>query len=341
MIPRVAIVGSGYFAQFHLEAWQRLAAEGMCTIASVCDVDSEKSSAAAHKLAVAGYTDMHTMLSAEALDLIDIATPPTTHQALIEQSLQKGLAVVCQKPVAPTYDEALSMAAFTTQFKQPVWVHENFRWMPWFREMKAAIVGGKLGVLHDIAFRLRPGDGQGPNAYLLRQPYFQKMERFLVHETLIHLIDTYRFLMGEIVAVTAQLRRINPAIAGEDAGYVLFKFASGASGLIDANRLNDHNAHNTRLTMGEAWLEGELGVLSLNGNGDINWKPHLADEQPHPYAWSNIGFGGDCVYHQQRHVLNALAGNEKPVNLIEDYLINLKIEEAIYASNAQRREVTL
>jgi D-apiose dehydrogenase len=341
MIPRVAIVGSGYFAQFHLEAWQRLAAEGMCTIASVCDVDSQKSSTTAHKLAVAGYTDVHTMLSVETLDLIDIATPPVTHQALIEQSLQKGLAVVCQKPVAPTYDEALSIAAFTAQFKQPVWVHENFRWMPWFREMKAAIVNRKLGVLHDIAFRLRPGDGQGTNAYLLRQPYFQKMERFLVHETLIHLIDTYRFLMGEIVAVTAQLRRINPAIAGEDAGYVLFKFASGATGLIDANRLNDHNAHNTRLTMGEAWLEGALGVLSLNGNGDINWKPHLADEQPHPYAWSNIGFGGDCVYHQQRHVLNALAGNEKPVNLIEDYLINLKVEEAVYASNAQRREVTL
>jgi D-apiose dehydrogenase len=341
MIPRVAIVGAGYFAQFHIEAWQRLAAEGLCTVASVCDADSQKSSTAAQRLSVEGYTNVNTMLAGEKIDLIDIATPPATHQALIEQSLHSGLAVVCQKPVAPTYDEALAIAAFTQQFQKPVWVHENFRWMPWFREMKAAIENGKIGALHDIAFRLRPGDGQGTQAYLSRQPYFQKMERFLVHETLIHLIDTYRFLMGEIVAVTAQLRRINPVIAGEDAGYVLFKFASGATGLIDANRLNDHNAHNTRLTMGEAWLEGEHGVMSLSGNGDIKWKPHLHEEQSHPYLWSNTGFGGDSVYHQQRHVLSALAGKEQAVNLIEDYLINLKVEEAIYASNAHRREVTL
>jgi D-apiose dehydrogenase len=341
MIPRVAIVGAGYFAQFHIEAWQRLAAEGLCSIASVCDADSQKLGTAAAKLSVAGYTNIDAMFNSEKIDLIDIATPPATHQALIEQSLQRGLAVICQKPVAPTYDKALAIAAFTQQFQKPVWVHENFRWMPWFREMKTAIDNGKLGALHDIAFRLRPGDGQGPQAYLSRQPYFQKMERFLVHETLIHIIDTYRFLMGEIVAVTAQLRRINPVIAGEDAGYVLFKFANGATGLIDANRLNDHNAQNTRLTMGEAWLEGEHGVLSLTGNGDLRWKPHLNDEQAHRYSWSNTGFGGDCVYHQQRHVLNALSGKEKAVNLIEDYLINLKVEEAIYESNAQRREVNL
>jgi D-apiose dehydrogenase len=340
MIPKVAIVGSGYFAQFHLEAWQRLAAQGLCTIAGVCDEDNQKLNAATQKFSVVGYSNLTSLLNSEALDLIDIVTPPATHQTLIEQSLRKGLAVVCQKPVAPTYAEAVSIVAFTKQFKRPVWVHENFRWMPWFREMKSAIDSGKLGALHDIAFRLRPGDGQGADAYLSRQPYFQKMERFLVHETLIHLIDTYRFLMGEIVAVTAQLRRINPAISGEDAGYVLFKFANGATGLIDANRLNDHNATNTRLTMGEAWLEGEQGVLSLTGNGDLRWKPHLAIEQNHSYTWSNSSFGGDCVYYLQRHVLNALAGGEKPVNLIEDYLINLRIEEAVYESNAQRREVT-
>ena len=49
-----------------------------------------------------------------------------------------------------------------------------------------------------VAFRLRPGDGQGPRAYLDRQPYFQTMPRLLVVETAIHWIDTFRFLMGEV-----------------------------------------------------------------------------------------------------------------------------------------------
>jgi D-apiose dehydrogenase len=341
MIPKVAIVGCGYFAQFHIEAWQRLAHEGLCTITGVCDEDIEKAKLAASRLSVKSYTSLVSLLKTESTDLVDIATPPATHRTLIEQALQNGSAVICQKPVAPTYSEAIEISAISNEFRSPVWIHENFRWMPWFREMKAAIDSGKIGTLHDIAFRLRPGDGQGPNAYLSRQPYFQKMQRFLVHETLIHLIDTYRFLMGEVISVTANLRRINPAIAGEDAGYVLFTFANGSTGLIDANRLNDFDADNTRLTMGQAWLAGENGVMSLMGSGELRWKPHLNAEQTHDYSWQNNSFGGDCVYHQQRHVLNALGQADKPINLIKDYLINLRIEEAVYESNAQRREISL
>src|SRR6185436_16129600 len=97
-------------------------------------------------------------------------------------------------------------------------VHENFRWTPWHREARRLLDAGFLGALHGIAFRLRPGDGQGARAYLDRQPYFQKMPRLLVHETAIHWIDSFRYLMGEVVSVFASLRRINPAIAGEDAG---------------------------------------------------------------------------------------------------------------------------
>ena len=93
-----------------------------------------------------------------------------------------------------------------------------------------------------MAFRLRPGDGQGPQAYLDRQPYFQQMPRLLVYETAIHWIDTFRFLMGEVSAVYARLRTVNPVIAGEDAGYIVFEFDSGATGLFDGNRLNDHAA---------------------------------------------------------------------------------------------------
>ena len=54
---------------------------------------------------------------------------------------------------------------------------------------------------------MRPGDGQGKDAYFNRQPYFQKMERFLIHETAIHLIDVYRYLFGDIKSVFASLSR--------------------------------------------------------------------------------------------------------------------------------------
>lgn len=111
--------------------------------------------------------------------------------------------------------------------------------------------------MYQVTFRLRPGDGKGPDAYLERQPYFQTMEKFLVHETAIHLIDVFRFLLAEEPsAVYAALRRLNPAIAGEDAGMMLFDFPSGARAVFDGNRLADHKAENRRLTMGEMVIEG-------------------------------------------------------------------------------------
>ena len=220
-------------------------------------------------------------------------------------------------------------------------VHENFRFMPWFRHAREMIDEGTLGRLHAIQFRLRPGDGQGPRAYLNRQPYFQKMERFLVHETGIHFIDSFRYLMGEVSSVFAQLRQINPAIAGEDAGYVVFTFAEGATGLFDGNRLNDHLAEDCRLTMGEMHLEGSDGVLRLDGYGRLWWKPHGRDEVEEAYDWDRRGFGGDCVYHLQKHVIDHLREGTPLVNAGRDYLVNLRVEEAIYKSNRRGRRSDL
>ncbi|MEZ5906603.1 MAG: hypothetical protein R3C69_16410 [Geminicoccaceae bacterium] len=91
-------------------------------------------------------------------------------------------------------------------------------------EIRRQLEGRANRRLFQASFRLRTGDGQGPRAYLDRQPYFQQMGRFLVHETAIHFIDVFRFLLGEPEAVLARLVRLNPAIAGEDAG-VIFEFA--------------------------------------------------------------------------------------------------------------------
>ncbi len=106
------------------------------------------------------------------------------------------------------------------------------------------------------------------------------MPEFLVRETAVHFIDTFRFLMGEVRAVTARLRKLNPVIAGEDAGLLIFEFDDERTGLFDGNRLNEHVAENQRRTMGEMWLEGERGVMRLDGDARLWWKPHGRPPRP-------------------------------------------------------------
>jgi len=335
---RVAVVGAGFFAQFHHEAWARL---DTGDLVGICDLDRSRADAAASACATQGFGDLESMLDATEADVVDIATPPDTHLDLVSAVADRGLPVICQKPLGPTLAEAQAVAASASAAGVTLAVHENFRFQPWFREARRLIDAGKLGDLHGIAFRMRPGDGQGPDAYLDRQPYFQTMKRFLVHETGIHFVDTFRFLMGEMTSVYADLRQINPAIAGEDAGTIVFRFAGGQSGVYDANRLNDHVSDNPRRTMGEMWLEGSNGVLRLDGSGRLWWKPHGGDEAEHVYAWEDRGFGGDCVYATQAHIAAHLLDGAPLETGADAYLRNVEIEEAIYRSAAERRAIDL
>ena len=335
---RVAVVGAGYFAQFHHHAWTRLS---RTELVAVCDLDALKAKSAADQAGARGFSDLGEMLDAVKPDLVDIATPPETHDALVRQVAARGLPVICQKPLAPTYDEAVAVVEAAEAAGVTLAVHENFRFQPWFRETRRLIDAGRLGTLHGITFRMRPGDGQGRDAYLNRQPYFQKMPRFLIHETGIHFIDTFRYLMGEIRSVSADLRRLNPVIAGEDAGTVVFRFDGETSGLFDANRLNDHVAENTRLTMGEMWLEGSAGVLRLDGQGRLSFKPHGGPEAGYAYAWDEKGFAGDCVHGLNRHLVAHLTRGAALENTGAAYLRNMEIVEAIYRSHETGRRIAL
>lgn len=339
MTLAVAIAGCGYFSRFHQDAWRRM--EGV-RVVGVADRDADKRAAAAALFPQArAFDDAEAMLDETKPELVDIVTPPQTHIDLVRAASQRKIAMICQKPLAPTLPEAQELVATAEKAGALLAVHENFRFMPWFTETGRLMAAGAVGTPLNISFRLRPGDGQGPDAYLARQPYFQKMPRFLIHETAIHLIDVFRFLMGEIIGVFARLRRINPVIAGEDAGYVIFDFAGGAAGLFDGNRHVDHPAKDTRMTNGVLLVEGTDGVIRLDGFGRLFVRPRGEEEREHAYDWEDRGYGGDCVYRQSRHIVDHLLTGTPLANSGRDYLRNLDIEEAVYRSSAEGSFITV
>ncbi len=330
---KVATVGAGYFARFHHDAWARM--PGVRLVA-VCDTDPERANATRDEFgAGAAYTDAAEMLAKEKPDLLDIAVPPASHRDLVALAAAEKVNAVCQKAFTRSLEEARETVELAQEAGITLVVHENFRFQPWFREIRRLIDHGDIGEVYSASFRLRPGDGQGARAYLDRQPYFQTMERFLIHETGIHFIDTFRFLFGEYGTVYADLRQLNPVIAGEDAGVMLLGHASGARSLFDGNRLSDHVAENRRLTMGELWIDGSAGTLRLDGEGNLFHRPFGSNtEQAHPYPWEKRGFAGDSVFALQSHVVSHLQTGTALENTGRAYLKNLEVEDAVYRSSA-------
>jgi len=276
-------------------------------------------------------------------DILDIILPPTGHADAIRTALTSGVhLIICQKPFCTSLQEAKEITHLAEEAGVPLVVHENFRFQPWYRKIKEELDAGRIGTLLQASFRLRPGDGQGPDAYLSRQPYFQQMERFLIHETGVHWVDTFRYLFGDPSHVYADLRRVNPVIAGEDAGFVTFDHPDGIRTLFDANRSLDHAADNTRRTMGEALIEGTEGTLTLFGDGAIWFRAFgelTSQEVMGPDT--HEGFGGDCTKALQDHVVSALLNGTPLENTARDYLRVIEIERTIYRSAEENRKLAV
>ncbi len=339
---RIAGIGAGYFAQYHYDAWRRIPRADLVAVADH-DLDKARRVLPEAPVSPMAYGDPSAMLAATAPDVVDIITPPPSHAPLIALALEHGVkAIICQKPFCRDRDEAESAAASCAAVGVPLIVHENFRFQPWYRALKKHMDDGRVGQVLQVTFRLRPGDGQGPEAYLSRQPSFQKIPKFLIRETGIHWIDTFRFLLGEPMAVYADLRQLNPAIRGEDAGLVVFDFGAGARAVFDGNRHLDHPAEDHRRTMGEASVEGTAGEIRLSGDGALSFRPKGALDQQEILAPATaMGFGGDCVRALQEHVITGLLDGAPLENTAGAYLRNLEIEEAVYRSAETGRKIPL
>ncbi|MCG8653900.1 MAG: Gfo/Idh/MocA family oxidoreductase [Pirellulales bacterium] len=325
------VVGAGYFSQFHFDAWSRIKE---VDLVAVCDLDEDAAEATAKQYGIARhYTDFDQMLAVEQPDFVDIITRPDSHLDLVRRAAARGKAIICQKPLAPTYQQAQQIVCEAKAAGVPLMVHENFRFQPWYREIRRLLDQGAIGDrLHTLSFQCRTGDGWQPDAYMARQPYFREMPQLLIFETGVHFVDTFRFLLGEISGVYASLRRLNADIQGEDAATVMFEFASGAVGIWDGNRYNESNTQDARLTFGEATIEGSGGSIRLYNSGRLTVQPLGEQEREVPYSWRRHGFAGDCVLATQQHFVDCLRRRQPFETGGAEYLKTLTIVEAIYQS---------
>ncbi|MFT4567424.1 MAG: putative dehydrogenase [Saprospiraceae bacterium] len=101
---KIVCIGAGYFARFHIDAWQRIPE---VELVAICDHDQEKAKQLAQTYNVPKvYTEVDELLVQENIDVIDIITPPDTHYDLCIQAANHGIHIICQKPLAPTLQEA-------------------------------------------------------------------------------------------------------------------------------------------------------------------------------------------------------------------------------------------
>ncbi len=332
---RGILIGAGYFAAIQLEAWQ--AVRG-ARIDAVLSLTADNAQALAGRYRLAAYEDWDRALSEIKPDFVDICTPPDSHLHYAKLAADRGLPVLCQKPLAPSLEEAEELVRYCRDRSVPLMVNENWRWQGWYREIKRMIEAGLLGRVYTAYFAMRPGDGWGEAPYP-QQPYFREMEKFLIYETGVHWIDTFRYLLGEIDSVYCQTRTVNDGIKGEDLAIIHFNFASGAVGLYDANRTTGV-VHERSPTYGVMTLEGTAGKLRLDEQGAIYLARRGEPEVRHPYVIPDGWKGGGAIAAQQHFIDELRSGRMQFETSGTEYLGTVRIVYDCYHS-AETNQVVI
>jgi len=330
------MIGAGFFAGIQAEAWSRLSA---AEITAVADPLLDKAQEFATKWGIPQfYADVDQMLLQEKPDFVDIVTRPETHLQLVRQVATHGCNIICQKPLAPTYAECEAMIATCQKSKVRLLVHENWRWQPWYREIQRLHTAKSLGRIFQLNFHVRTGDGWGKGAYTV-QPYFREMQRLLIYETLVHHIDTTRFLAGEVVNLSCRTQRINQQIVGEDCATIQLSLQEGGQALIDANRINGPVP--APLVFGTVELEAEHGAIRLDNEARLWLNIYGQGEQRHEYEWANQGYRGDSVYATQAHLIGSLLDGTPAETEADQYLKTVSLVEACYESADDHRDLLM
>ncbi len=334
-------LGAGYFSQFQYEAWTRIPE---VDILAVCNRNQERAQATADKYGipeVVAWDDLENALDTLNPDFIDIITPPETHMEIVALAAKRGIHVICQKPLAPSLEESAEIVSMAREAGIRFLVHENWRWQPWYREIKRQLDAGAIGSLHSISVQMRMGDGWQSDAYLARQPFFRDYPRLLIYETGVHFLDTFRFLGGEIDSIYARLQKRNPDIAGEDAGQVVATFQSGATAILDSSRYNEADCEDPRYTFGTVRVDGSRGHIELDTDGVLTLKPLGKPARELEYERTRANFASDCVYALQRHFVDRMADGESFESTGEDYLKTIALVEACYQSHHANQVVAI
>jgi UDP-N-acetylglucosamine 3-dehydrogenase len=262
---RIGLVGCGGIGAVHARSWQQV--EGARVVAA-CDADPARAEAVS---GAAAYADFASMLESEALDAVDICTPPHLHAPVASEVLRRKIPTLCEKPLARTPGEArqiveaaeasgtLLMTAFCHRFHPPI---------EFVREL---IDSGKLGRV--LMFRNRFGTRFAG----VEKRWFSDAQVAgggALMDTSIHSVDLFRHLVGEVASVGAAVKTFHPEIHGvEDSAAMVLQTEAGAIGTIEASWMTPWSANVVEVygENGAAVVDYDTGQTRYRLAGDGDW----------------------------------------------------------------------
>jgi len=338
----IGCIGGGMImSEVHLDAYKQAGFK----VGAIASRNVEKTKKIAERY---GIPKVHQtpkeLIEDESIEIVDLAYPPDQQPDLIRHALKQPhiKAILVQKPLALTLDEAIRLRDEAKAAGKVVSVNQNMRFDQSMRVLKQIMDAGELGeiVLAQIDMHAIPH----------WQSFLAEYDRLTLANMSVHHLDVLRFLFGEPTEITSQSRK-DPRTTFEHTDGITvstLKFPSGvmAVSLEDVwsgPRADDYDddifiAWRVEGTEGVAkgtigWPKGTPSTLTYNSRRTTGGKWVTPSWDTHWFPHAFIGVMEQLQY--------ALKSGTKPLLDISDNVRTMALIEAGYRSMAEKRTIPL
>jgi predicted dehydrogenase len=312
---RVGLIGAGGIAQSYVRVFEDLVD---ARITAVADVRGRAASTIAEAVRGTAYPSHRALLEDAEVDAVLVCTPPSTHPEIVLQAIERGLHVLCEKPLAIDVQSASTMVSAAQAAGVVFTMAAKFRFVDDVIRARQIVGSGILGelIVLENAFASRVDMSRRWNS----DPAISGGGVLIDNGT--HSVDIVRYFLGPIAEVMAVEGKRIQHLAVEDTASVLLRTPDGALGTVDLSWSVD------RVTDSYLTLYGSEGTIS------VGWKGARYRQASSP-EWVEFGSGYDkntCMGAQVQNFVDAVRG-EKPISVTaDDAIASVAVVAAAYAS---------
>ncbi len=317
-------------------------------VVALADRDLARCQVVADRFGIRGrFADLGTLLDRCPVDVVGVLVPPAEHLAVAREALERGVAVLVEKPLALSLDEADRFVEAAGASSVPTMMGFPMRWHSLVRRVREIVRGGSLGRLESIhALWNSPRDDENLPAWRSHRP---RGGGALI-ELAVHHFDLWRFLLDtEVVEVHA---RSHHGSRDDEAAVVT---ALLANGMLASASFSERTSHGMEID-----VRGDRGRLRMSGQRfdglrtfaiqetDGGVRPrlrHLRDaifDLPRGLAHMRwLGDYGDSYRAEWQHFVDAIRSGSAPECTFEDGRAALRIALAAAASATRGEPVAV
>jgi predicted dehydrogenase len=288
------------------------------------------------------YDDAEELLRREDLDFVDLCTNPFSLPGFVRLAAAHGVSVVSQKPMAPSVGVGEELVGTCAEAGVAYLIHENWRWQPQLRRLKAVLESGAIGQ----PFRARITMVSGYPVFI-NEPTLNDLENFILTDMGTHILDIARFYFGEPERLYCQTHQVHSDIKGEDVATVMLLAGGGRTTVTCEMGYPENYYEHDVFPQTLVFVEGENGTAEVGADYWLRVTTeggtHSRRYPPIAYPWARADHAAvhASIVICHEHLLRALKGEGEAETTGEDNLKTLKLVYACYDSARSGRAVEL